>query len=244
MRSLLRLAFVVVVVGGCATSGLQTISEAQWNTVPAAERAAADRVLDTELQAAQGELRDATRALSRASQAAPARGAARAAVTSDDDPLIRAYEANRRDALARIDVAKHDWQQAELRWLQRRVNSATAHLEVVRCDREDQRARRIDQHMLGQDRFDTAPFHGQLAAAQEAWYAATRRTAEARALLVTAGAELASKKEAYAQLTRTGPAAPVQPDGAGPMRLSGWSPHRPGLHVASHDSYLRSPSRP
>ncbi len=236
---------------GCATTGLQIVPQSDWNKVPAAERAAADKTSDTQIAAAQLELQMATRSLARASVAPTAAKAGvppakpvTPAAAPPPDPFVRDFEAGRRDALARIDLAKRAWQQADLTWRERQVDSATAHVEMVRCDREDQRAARIDRYMLGGDQYDTATYRGQLASAQEAWYAASRRAADARSALMRAGAELMSKKEAYAQLMRTGPAAPAGTDSAAPMRLSGLAVHRRGLHVASQDAtYLRSPHR-
>lgn len=244
---IMRTLFALLVLGGCATTGVELVPQADWSRVPVAERGRIDQDSAAQLQAAQGELESARTAYARASLTAPAARTAMPATTAEPDPLLRDYAASRHDARARVDVAQHDWQQVNVRWLEQRVTSAAAHIEVVRCDREATRAQSVDRHMLGDDRYDIAPYRGQLAAAQEAWYRASRRAAETRGALIRAGAELASKKEAYAQVMRTGPAALPDRDPTASMRLSsglGARAHRRGLHVATHDTpYLRTPTQ-
>jgi len=245
MRTGIRLVLVAALASGCATTGLETVPQSDWNKVPAPERAAADKVSDTQIATAQLELQLATRSLARKSMApAAGKAAGKPAPAADGDPLVRDFESGRRDALARIDLAKQAWEQADLTWRERQVESANAHLTMVRCDREEQRAARIDRYMLGGDQYDTATYRGQLASAQEVWFAAVKKANDARTALMRAGADLTSKKEAYAQLMRTGPASLPSVDGPAPMRLSGMAVHRRGLHVAAQDAtYLRSPKR-
>src|SRR5262249_12515562 len=150
----MRTLFALLVLGGCATTGLELVPQDDWNQVPIAERSRIEQDSAAQLQAARGELQSAQAVLARASSAAPTAGAVQQAATGENDPLLREYMVNRREARARVDIAQHDWQQVKLRWLEQRVTSAAAHIEVVRCDREATRAQLVDQHMLGSDRYD------------------------------------------------------------------------------------------
>ena len=106
------------------------------------------------------------------------------------------------------------------------------------------RAEVIDRNMRGGDSYDVTAYRGQLARAQERYAEATDRAARSRAVLVHASADLASQKEAFAQLVRgsTDSAASHQ------LQLSGWTgqltagSHRHGLKIVSASTtYLKRP---
>jgi hypothetical protein len=86
--------------------------------------------------------------------------------------------------------------------------------------REVTRAKAVDRHRLGFDRYDAAEYRGQLAHTQESWYVAETRATAAREVLVNATAKLAAAKDAYASLVRTGPLAPTSDDSS--MQLASW----------------------
>lgn len=194
MRRLVLLSFVA----GCAGSGLVLVPDKDWRAVPEAERAPIERRHAEALAQAHAELRLATAAASE-----PGRGATPAPrrplpATADDSDRAKA------DALARIDAARVAQRRAEQIWRARRVEVATAHLEVIRAERERDRAFAIDRHLDGDDAYDgLAGYRGQFARAQERWYAAMSRAAGARVAFERASADVASHKEWPSSLART-----------------------------------------
>jgi hypothetical protein len=103
---------------------------------------------------------------------------------------------------------------------------------VIDTQRELDRAHAVDRNMVGDD-YQVAPYRGQLAQAQVHWYATNERAAAARADVVRASADVASAKEAFAQLVRGD--VDQMADAERAPRLPGWSTdptetgHRRGL---------------
>src|SRR5262249_4866388 len=98
--------------------------------------------------------------------------------------------------------AQHVWRTA-------RVELVETKIDVARCDYQVTRARAVDHHLLGTDTYDAAEYRMQLAEHQERWRTAELHSAEAQAALTRAQQDLATAKQTYADLVRTGPTAPV-----------------------------------
>jgi len=224
----------VVVVAGCATAGLETVPDSDWQTVPAAERVMMDNAQATEVAKAQAELRIATALRDRARAAVASQPRHKLDAAGDD-------ARERADALARVETAAAGRARAELAWRERRIDVAREQLALLATQRELDRARAIDHHMEGDD-YPVALYRGQLAQAQVSWYAATERADAAHADLERAMADVSSAKEAFAQLVRGDAAALAAAERA--MRLPGWSTeptetgHRRGLVFVSASSPL------
>lgn len=208
-----RLTLLALMLAGCS-AGFQTVPVDQWRTVPVAQRDAIDRTADATAIAADSELKSATAAVQAARSAVrasvPHHASADPAIADHDWALaVHDHEQSKRAMEVEVERAKAAWQRADLTWKVQRLDSATAHLEVVRCEREYDRARAVDHQLLGDDVYeDVAMFRGQLARAQERWFALTSGAAHARGALEDASAKVASVKEAYAQLMRSGPPIP------------------------------------
>jgi len=205
-----QLALVGLLVAGCST-GFQTVPVDQWRTVPVAQRDTMERSAAAETVAADRELQAATAALAAAQHVSRAarHGGATATAEGDWGAALRDHEQTKRGRLAEIDGATAAWQRADLVWKQQRRDAAIARIEVVRCQREYDRAKAIDRNLLGEDNFEDLPaFRGQLARAQVRYYALASGVAQSRQTTELATAKLASAKEAYAQLARSGPALP------------------------------------
>jgi hypothetical protein len=202
---------VGLLVAGCST-GFQTVPVDQWRTVPVAQRDTMERTAAAEASAADHELQTATAALTAAQHGSRAarRGSAPATAAQGEwGAALREHEQTKRGRLAEIDGATAGWQRADLTWKQQRRDAAIARIEVVRCEREYDRAKAIDRNLLGEDSFEDLPvFRGQLARAQVRYYALASGVAQSRQTVEFATAKLASSKEAYAQLMRSGPALP------------------------------------
>jgi hypothetical protein len=217
---LAAVAVGVACAAGCAP-GFTTVSDKQWQTVPAAERDAIERTTGAELARAEAELRAATTALA-AAQAAmkappPVVRTGPAPGTIADDAAVGEHERFKRAAIAQVETAKAAWRRADLAWRELRVESATAWLALVRAERELIRASAVDRRSSSLD-FDLANYRGQLANAQARFYHVSTRTDEARIALHHAGTDLAAAKENVAMLVRAG-LPPVEGVPA-PLRLS------------------------
>jgi hypothetical protein len=205
----LRLSLLLL-IAGCA-EGTLVVPDSDWRNVPAAQRETIDRRHDAELASARTELATATASLAAFQRApAPPRAAARAPATAPGDAdevakLARDLERARTEALGRVNAATEDKQRTDLAWRQIRVDAAHAQIEMIVARRELTRAQAIDRNMPGNDSYDTAPLRGQFSRAQQRWYAISRSARTARDAFEHASADLASAKEAYAQLTRMGP---------------------------------------
>jgi hypothetical protein len=230
----MRLAFLVVVAAGCAASRVQIVPDSDWRTVSPNERDAIDKANAEETSHAQRDVQLATAALD---------DARRAATETPARPIGRDHFAT--EQLGRVGLARAEWVRTNLAWREDRLATAFVHLDVVGADREVRRAEVIDQHLRGGDSYDVSAYRGQLARAQERYAAALDRAAKSRAAFVRASADLASQKEAFAQLVRE-----TAPDpSSSPLTLSGWSSrlaegsHRRGLKIVSeHPHYLKRPS--
>jgi hypothetical protein len=207
----LRLSLLPLLFAGCA-SGLMTVPDADWNTVPPAQRAALDRQYETDIAAARAELADARTSLAQLRAAPPPAAEARppaVAASDQEDPAWAAavvrYDQDTTAARTRVDTAKLAAQRADLTWRQARVAAAESRLDVVARERELKRAKAIDHNLLGTDTYDGAPLRGQLSQAQKRWYADSTAEHHARGELDHAAAAVSTAKEAYAQLMRGGP---------------------------------------
>ncbi len=106
-------------------------------------------------------------------------------------------------ARGRIDAATlTHFRQAELTWRLRRVDAAKVRLGVVTAEQELDRAKAIDRHLVVGETYVVATYRGQVARAQQDWYAAQDRVTVARADEQRASIGLASAKDAFARLLR------------------------------------------
>jgi hypothetical protein len=189
------LSFALIVLGACAGGGgMQLVSQAKYQTVPAAERAKIDSSRAAELQTAQADESRATAELASARQAAQASRAIRAPAPTQQD----------RVALARVDRARTTWLSAGVTWRARRLEAAQLHVVALECARELERAEAIDTHTSddADDAYDTSAFRTQHGHAEEAWYVAQAKAADARKALDQASAALGDAKDAYASLVK------------------------------------------
>ncbi|HEX3479628.1 MAG TPA: hypothetical protein VHT91_31610 [Kofleriaceae bacterium] len=219
-------------IAGCAEQAL-VVQESDWQTVPAAQRAALDRQYEADLAAARKEVAFATASLAELPKApAPARAAPRPSAPgpASDDPWQTAmhdHERARVDARARVEGAQVEVQRTDAIWRQLRADTATARLDVLVAQREVIRAAAVNRNLPGDDTYDSAPMRGQFSRAQQRWYAASTRARAARDAFEHATADLASAKEAYAQIMRSGPGGVLTQlpgeDHAAHLELSGWT---------------------
>jgi hypothetical protein len=186
-----------VVLASCATTELQMVPDSDYRSVPPTERTKVDNTSDTALAKARAELHSAAEAANaaRARIATPVAAHKPAAADDDGAPAKSA-------ALVRVDTAMRAQQQAELVWRERRVEAAQDQLAVIAGQRELARATAVDRYISGDEPYDVTPYRGQMAHAQDVWWAAVQRTESAYAELRRAGVTLTSAKEAYAQLMR------------------------------------------
>jgi hypothetical protein len=241
----LRLSLLPLLIAGCAAQRLE-VPDSDWETVPAPTRATVDRQAAADLAAAQAELTAATaglaelqRSLPRADappaaapQAAPAPlpGSAPSPATPHDEwaTTLQHQERARRDAFVRVEAAKTAWQRADLSWRELRLAAAKERIAMVVCQRELVRAQTIDRNLPGTETYNVAPLRGQFSQAQQRWYTAANSARQARGTLEHASAQLASSKEAYAQLMRNVPlstsiAVTASDDRPPPLQLTGWA---------------------
>jgi hypothetical protein len=198
MTCSLRLTIFVTFVlaaAGCGSSGMQTVGKARWQKVPAAQRGPIDEHHSAALVQANAERAAAAKAVAEARRAI-------AESTPHADPSLK-------QAAAEVDRTKAAWLRANLAWQQSRLDLADRHLLVVRCERELARAEAVYEHTPGDEEFDVTGFRGQLAQAQEDWYAAKPRPAEARAEVDRRHSELAAAKAEYARINAIVPEPPI-----------------------------------
>lgn len=208
----MRFASFLLILVGCAHSFV-SVPDAEWQKVPAAQRATMDREyaaqreqLDREHAAAVNEL---AAARTSPNTAVPAARAVSPAPGDEWAAAIQKFEQQRRAAMLEVANASAEWQRARLALYESRVALAASKLAVLRCSYEVDRAHAVDRHLLGSDTYDSAPYRAQLAEAQDRWYAADLRVKSARDALTAAAAKLTQTKAAYAALVRTGPQAPT-----------------------------------
>jgi hypothetical protein len=211
-----------VITAGC--SGFVNVPGPSWNTVSVADRESIDRGDASAVASAQLEVHVASTAL----QAAQASVLAPRATTVDS--------ADQQAALTRVARANDAERRARVAWCEARLDSATAHLASARANREFNRARAVDNATTGDDEYDVTPFRVQAGIAEIEYARREARTNEARTRLTWAVADVASQKEAYAQLMRA--AVPINL--ADHLHLETWSelgrhPHhlRHGTSIAS-----------
>lgn len=209
------LHLVALVLTGCA--GFTSVPLADWQTVPAAERAALDRAHDAKVAETEGELYAIILATAedRRLLALPAVHRADIAPAAPGDSwaaAIAGQEQRKAEAIAQIDSATVAVHRADLAWRELRAELLTEQLDVLRSEREVERAKAIDHHLLGTDTYDGAEYRGQLAKAQARWFAIEPQVEAALAVRGRTSGELAGAKETYASLVRSGPLAPTSED--------------------------------
>jgi len=200
---------LVCILAGCM-SNMQTVSDSDWRTVPQTERDTMDRIYSGDLAKAQAEERAAIAAYADAQKAAAMKPIARKPTGED--------AAAAKQTLVEIDNDQAMLRASTLEWRKQRVEAAHRRIALVIRQRELARARAVDAHTRGADSYDTSDFRTQTGLAQEDWWRANNAALEARAKLEHASANLASHKEAYAQMMRNMPTT----DRATRLQLSGW----------------------
>ncbi|HEX3759451.1 MAG TPA: hypothetical protein VHW23_12130 [Kofleriaceae bacterium] len=222
-------------IAGCAEQAL-VVPESDWNTVPAAQRAAIDHQYEADLAAARTELTAATASLAALPRTPPPPpkveprpSAPPARAVDSDDPwqmAMRDHEQARSDARGRVETSQADVYRTDAAWRQLRVDTARARLDMLIAQREVIRAQTINHNLPGDDTYDSAPLRGQFSRAQQRWYAVASRGRAARDAFEHATTDLASAKEAYAQIMRNGPAHLREPiasdDHPTHLELPGW----------------------
>lgn len=218
-------AFLLVLVSvvGCAKP-FMIVPDSEWKTVPASERTTMDRQHATDVARAQQEHDAARAALAAARKTVVTRveSPAPAAIAPGDEwaASMKQFETRKRYAMTEVATATADWQRARLAFYEQRVALASARLDVLSSTREMERARAVDHHRLGFDKYESAEFQGQLADTQQQWYAADQRAKAAREALTAATARVAAAKNSYAELVRIGPNAPTSD--AHTLQLADW----------------------
>jgi hypothetical protein len=225
-------------IAGCAEQAL-LVPESDWQTVPPAQRAAIDRKYEADLAASRAELAAATKSLGELPRTPPppppapapagARPSAPASAPSGDDPwqtAMRDHEHARADARGRVETTRVEAQRTDAAWRQLRFDTAQAEVDMLVAQREAIRAQAINRNLPGDDTYDSAPLRGQFSRAQQRWYAISTRARAARDAYERATTDLASAKEAYAQIMRNGPAHLRQSlpsdDHTAHLELAGW----------------------
>jgi hypothetical protein len=236
--------FLSFAVTACATAPV-VVPTSDWQCVSEQARANIDVTTAanlasarTDVQVAQKMVVEARAQLSRTVAVAHPTGVVKPVVGDAWGAVFADREQRKLDATARIAAANTTWLNAMVVWRERRLAAATTHIAVVQAENELARATYIDRHLLQGDTYETAPFRGQLAIAQDSWFAATNRVASARAAVTNAIAELASAKEEYAMLARNPPATVATRPGA-ELQLASFSIDRGHGHFrASRTNYL------
>jgi hypothetical protein len=231
----LRLSLLPLCLAGCASQFL-AVPDADWQTVPAPVRASVDKQNDAELASARAELAAASAGAAQlrsqpvtAARAAPAVTVARPDPDSDPwDTLIYEHEQARVAGFTRVENARVEWQRTDRAWRERWLAAAEARVEMVTCKRELVRGQAIDRNLPGADRYEVAPLRGQFSRAQQRWHVLATSAREARVAFERASTTLASSKEAYAQLMRSGPgqqamARSAADDRSARLQLAGWA---------------------
>ena len=125
-------------------------------------------------------------------------------------------------------------------------------LDMLIAQREVIRAQAINRNLPGDDTYDSAPVRGQFSRAQQRWYAVSTRARTARDAFEHASTDLASAKEAYAQIMRNGPARMrgllAADDHPTHLELAGWVANavdpafrRPEANLATLAAELQAP---
>ncbi len=210
--------------------------------MPAAERASLDRAHDAKVAQTEGELYAIVLATAedRRMLALPAVHHPDVTPAAPGDSWAAAIEGQERRkaaAITQIDSATVAVRRADLAWRELRGEFLTAQLEVLRSERELERAKAIDHHLLGSDTYDTAGYRGQLAKAQAKWFALEPQVEAAATARGRTTGELAGAKEAYASLVRRGPLAPTSEDVA--LRLPDVNTH--SIHREGYRQRLGDP---
>jgi hypothetical protein len=241
----LRLSLLLPLIAGCAAQRLE-VPDSDWETVPAPTRAAVDRQIAADLAAAQAELAAATTGLAELQRTLPRAPvspapvspapapAPQAAAGSPADPgdewttTLQYQQRARREAFVRVETAKTAWQRADLSWREARLAAAKERIDMVVCQRELVRAQTIDHNLPGTDTYNVAPLRGQFSQVQQRWYIASNAARQARSAFEHASAQLASVKEAYAQVMRNVPlstsvAVAASDDRPPSLQLTGWA---------------------
>jgi hypothetical protein len=231
----LCLSLLSLVVAACASEAL-VVPDSDWQKVPAADREAVDRQLAADLASARAELAAATTSLAELKRAPALPAAPPHAPTGEQPPAtgdeppppVHVQDQASLRAKAQVETAKAAWQRADLTWRQLRVDAANARLATIGYEREMFRAQAVDRNLPGTDHYDVAPLRGQFSHAQQRWHTAANAAAQAHTAFEQAGANLASAKEAYAQLIRGGPPPAASPttasdDHAPLIPLPGWA---------------------
>jgi hypothetical protein len=212
----LCLSLLLWLAAGCAEERL-VVADADWATVPAAQRTKVDRQFATDLAAARAEASLAAKSLAEVQRtmpagkpsAAPAAPVKPSAAPATGDAAwtteLRSHDRARIDALAKIDEATLAWRRADLTWHQRWLEAANDRVSLVEYQHELTRGQTVDRNLVGDDTYETAPLRGQFSHAQVRWYAAADAAERARADFGRAAGNLALAKDAYAQLMRNGP---------------------------------------
>jgi hypothetical protein len=246
MRFSSCMLFLSFAVTACATAPV-VVPTSDWQCVSEQARAKIDVTTAanlasarTDVQVAQKMVVDARAQLSHTVAVVHAAGTAKP-VTDDAWGAVYADREQRKlDATARIAAANTTWLRAMVAWREQRLVAATTHIAVVQAENELARATYIDRHLLQGDTYETAPFRGQLATAQDSWFAATNRVTSTRAAVTNAIAELTSAKEEYAMLARNPPATVATRPGA-ELELASFSidrDHGHGHFRTSRTNYL------
>jgi hypothetical protein len=238
------MVFLSFAVTACATAPV-VVPTSDWQCVSEQARAKVDASTAANLASAQTDVQAARKMVVEARAqlshtvvlAHPV--AAKPAVPGDAWAAVFADREQRKlETTARIAAANTTWLRAMVAWREQRLVAATTHIAVVQAENELARATYIDRHLLQGDTYETAPFRGQLAIAQDSWFAATNRVASARTAVTTAIAELASAKEEYAMLARNPPATVATRSGA-ELQLASFSIDRGHGHFrTSRTNYL------
>jgi hypothetical protein len=184
------IALFVAACGGA--TGMQLVSQARYQAVPAGKRARIETSRAADLAAAQSDRTRATAELAAARQAAQAPGAIRAPAPTAKD----------KTALAQVDRARATWLAAGVTWRERRLEAAQLHVVAIECARELERAEAIDGQTSDDEYYDTRAFRDQHGHAEEAWYVAVARAADARKALDRAQSGLTDAKDAYATIVK------------------------------------------
>jgi hypothetical protein len=188
-----RLAVIALAVAACGgAGGMQMVSQARYQKVPASERATIEASRADELKTAQAVEARASTDLAAARQQAASPQAIRAQAPSAKDKA----------ALAKVDRARQAWLAAGVTWRARRLEAAQLHVVALECARELERAEAIDAHTSDDETYDTRGFRDQHGHAQEAWYVAEAKAVDARKLFDKAAEALSDAKGEYAAVVR------------------------------------------
>ncbi len=196
-----RLLVGLLLLTACGASQQRhTVPDARWQQVPAAERAPVDAKARADLALAQQQQEfartqlDAAREQAAASALMPGEDLAPAGADAETLATWRAAHDARTAALADVNRARAAWLDANVAWYERRLDAATAQIDVVQCELQLSRAEAVVRHS---DDFDDAAYNHQLSQSQAVWYQAEAAIDTARASLDAAAKELAAAKQAY-----------------------------------------------